>query len=182
VSPDAIFTFARDHYKTEEHIRGHGVKHTFLRDNLYLDSLPHWVGTDGALRGPAGEGRFGGVARDDIAAVAAEILAAGGHGGMAYDLTGPESISMRDAAAILTGASGRLVKYEPETVDEAYASRAVYGAPEWQVAAWVTTYEAIAAGELDVVTDAVGEITGHTAMSFEEFLERNPQELIGLRM
>ena len=39
-APDCTFTFGRDHFHTEEHIRATGVGHTFLRDNLYLDFIP----------------------------------------------------------------------------------------------------------------------------------------------
>ena len=35
---DATFTFARDHWHTEQHIRDSGLRFVFLRDNLYLDS------------------------------------------------------------------------------------------------------------------------------------------------
>ena len=52
------------------------------------------------------------------------------------------------------------MRYVPETLDEAYASRAPYGAADWQVEAWVSTYTAIAAGELDVVTGTVERLTG----------------------
>ena len=40
-APDATFTLARDHYATEEHIKASGMGWTFLRDNLYLDVIPH---------------------------------------------------------------------------------------------------------------------------------------------
>jgi len=36
----------------------------------------------------------------------------------------------------------------PATVEEALASRAFYGAPDWQVEAWVSIHTAIAAGEM----------------------------------
>jgi NAD(P)H dehydrogenase (quinone) len=48
----------------------------------------------------------------------------------------------------------------------------VYGAPDWQVTAWVTTYVAIATGELSTVTSNVRDLTGHDPMSFAEFLAR----------
>ena len=50
-TPDATFTFARDHWHTEEHIRQAGVRHTFLRDSLYLDYIPLFAGRDGVIRG-----------------------------------------------------------------------------------------------------------------------------------
>src|SRR5436309_13739561 len=63
-APDATFTLARDHWATEEHIRGTGLAHTFVRDNMYLDFFPFMV-DDGAIRGPAGDGRGAAVAQDD---------------------------------------------------------------------------------------------------------------------
>ncbi len=38
--PEATFTFARDHWATERHLRSTGMAVTFLRDNLYADFLP----------------------------------------------------------------------------------------------------------------------------------------------
>src|SRR6476646_3126913 len=73
-APDCTFTFGRDHFHTEEHIRAAGVAHTFLRDNLYLDFIPGLRSPDGVIRGPAGDGRVAAVARDDIADVAVQVL------------------------------------------------------------------------------------------------------------
>ena len=42
--------------------------------------------------------------------------------------------------------TGRAVATSSETLEEAYASRASYGAPDWEVDGWVTTYAAIADG------------------------------------
>jgi NAD(P)H dehydrogenase (quinone) len=169
--PHATFTFARDHWHTEEHIRSSGVAYTILRDNLYLDILPTFAGADGVIRGPAGTGKFGGVARDDIADAAVAVLTTPGHDGITYDLTGPAAITMDEVAAELTAASGRLITYDHETLDQAYASRAIYGAPDFEVAGWVTSYAAIAVGELDVVSTAVRDLSGHEPMSFREYLD-----------
>jgi NAD(P)H dehydrogenase (quinone) len=64
---------------------------------------------------------------------------------------------------VLTGTTGRTVRYQPESVAEAYRTRASYGAPDWQLDAWVSTYTAIAAGELAGVTDCVPRLTGRPA-------------------
>jgi uncharacterized protein YbjT (DUF2867 family) len=173
-APGATFTFARDHWHTEEHVRATGVRHTFLRDSLYLDYFPLLVGGDGVIRGPAGDGRVAAVARDDIADVAVAVLLGDGHDGRTYDLTGPEAITFRQAAEELSRATGRPVSYHPETLEEAYASRAGYGAPHWEVTGWVTTYAAVATGELEVASDAVAELTGHRPMGLAEFLRHNP--------
>lgn len=76
-APDATFTFARDHFHTEEHVRAKGVTPTFLRPSPYAGLVPHWCGADGLIRGPAGNGRMAWVARDDLADAATAVLTAG---------------------------------------------------------------------------------------------------------
>jgi uncharacterized protein YbjT (DUF2867 family) len=168
-APDATFTLVRDHWATEEHIRASGMRFTFLRDNLYADFLPFMVGEDGVIRGPAGDGRVAAVAQDDIAEVAAAVLRRpDAHDGSTYSLTGPETLTFHEIATLL----GPEVRYHPETLDEAYASRARYGAPDWQVDAWVSTYTAIAAGELAGISDDVERITGHPPITVADLLAR----------
>lgn len=112
---DAVFTFARDHWATEQYIRASGLGFTFLRNNLYLDLLPFIAGPDGVIRGPAGDGRISAVALDDIAdATSAVLLDPGVHAGATYDLTGPEELSLTEAAAQLTAVTERAVTYEEE--------------------------------------------------------------------
>jgi hypothetical protein len=82
---------------------------------------------------------------------------------------------MADVAAILTDVTGTPVRYEEETVEEAYASRASYGAPQFEVDGWVTTYTAIATGELDVLSPAVRLVTGREPMSLRQLLEARPE-------
>lgn len=169
-SPTATFTLARDHWATEEHLRASGLATVMLRDCFYLDFLPELVEADGVIRGPAGQGRVAAVAQDDIAEAAAAILAAPqGHDGATYDLTGPEALTLDEAAGVIARRTGRPVTFHDQSLDEAYASRAGQ-APDWQLDAWVSTYTAIAAGELDGVTDDVPRLTGHRARSLDELL------------
>ncbi|XBB68284.1 SDR family oxidoreductase [Nocardioides sp. WV_118_6] len=173
-APDATFTLARDHWFTEEHLRASGMRFTFLRDNLYLDFLPHMVGEDDVLRGPAGDGRLAAVTRDDIAASAvAVLLAPGEHVGATYDLTGPEALTFTEIAAVIAAHTRRPVTFHDETVEEAYASRLRWEAPPWQYDAWVSTYTAVAAGELAGVTDHVARLTGHAATGLADYLARH---------
>jgi NAD(P)H dehydrogenase (quinone) len=172
-APDATFTLARDHYATEERIRASGMDFTFLRDNFYLDFLPLMTGEDGVIRGPAGEGVFSGVAREDVARSAHAVLRDPAiHKGMTYNLTGPEELTMAQAAQVLRNGTGRTISYHPETVEEAYASRASYGAPQWQLDAWVSTYTAMAAGEMAGLSPDVHGLTGQDPISLAEFLTR----------
>jgi uncharacterized protein YbjT (DUF2867 family) len=172
-APDSVFTLGRDHWATEQHIRASGLTFTFLRDNLYADFLPFLVGEDGVIRGPGGDGRAALVAQDDIADAAVVVLRdPGAHVDATYDMTGPEAVSFAEIAAAMTAITGREVSYRDETLHEAYQSRAVYGAPDWQVEAWVSTYTSVASGELAQVSTDVPALTGHPATPFAEVLRR----------
>lgn len=88
---------------------------------------------------------------------------------------------MSDVARALSEAVGRRITYEAETLEEAYESRSGYGAPRWEVDGWVTSYAAVAAGELAVVSGAVEALTGVAAVGVEEWLARNGAALDELR-
>jgi NAD(P)H dehydrogenase (quinone) len=170
-SPDSTFTLARDHAATEQLIAKAVPGHTFLRDNFYLDFLPHMVGEDGVLRGPAGDGRVAAVAREDIARSAvAVLLDPSAHRDATYDLTGPEALTMTEVAATITRVTGRDVSFHDETLEEAYESRLKWPAPQWQYDAWVSTYTAIASGEHERVSPDVERLTGRAPVSLAEFL------------
>jgi NAD(P)H dehydrogenase (quinone) len=174
--PDAVFTFAQDHYATEQLIRESGVAWTFLRDSQYLDYVPHLVGEDGVIRGPAGEGLCAWVARDDVAAAAAAVLLAGdgAHDGKVYDLTGPEAHTVAWAAERLSEVTGREITFRNETVQGAYESRAHIDAADFEKDGWVTSYVAIGVGDMDVVSDAVQTLTGAAPIGLEAWLAAHP--------
>lgn len=172
-APDATFTFVRDHFHTEVHLRATGMATVMLRDSIYTDFLPV-MASGGELRGPAGDGRFAPVTRDDIADVAEVVLLDPAHDGAILALTGPDLVTMADVARILTEVTGTPVRFVDETVDEAYTSRASYGAPDYAVTGWVTSYLAIRAGELDVLSDDVAALTGHPPTSIRTFLSQLP--------
>jgi len=170
-APDATFTLARDHFHTERYIEATGIDHTFLRDNLYLDFMDALTGEDGVIRGPAGQGRVAAVTRADIARVAQTVLRdSSSHLNVTYELTGPEALSLDEVAAILSDVRRTSVTFHNETLAEAYESRAKWGEPDWQVDAWVSTYTAIASGELARVTDDVARVTGVPSQSLREYL------------
>lgn len=170
---DAEFTLARDHGATEDAIRAAatatGMRWTMLRDDFYLDVLQPWAWEDRTLRGPAGDGRCAFVAREDVAQVAARILTdPAPWADRILDLTGPEALTLSEVAGRLTAATGLEHRYVDETMEQARASRAPYGAPDWQVDAWISTYTAIASGALAEVSPHVREVLGRDPLRLED--------------
>lgn len=170
-SDEATFTLSRDHAKTERYIKELGFTYTFLRDNFYLDFFKDLVFEYDEIRGPAGQGKVSAVARRDTSAVAAAILQAPEKWeNQTLNLTGPEELSMDQVVAIINEATGRKAVYVPETVEEAYASRQVWPAQQWEYDSWVSTYTAIAAGEQAGVSTDVATVLGRPALSLKDIL------------
>ena len=115
------------------------------------------------IRGPCGDGRAAVVAQDDIAdAIVAVLREPAAHAGRTYDLTGPQALTFAEMAEVV-GA-----RFHDETIEEAYASRARFGAQAWQVDAWVSTYTAVAAGEMSAVDLVIAQLTGRRPRTLAE--------------
>ncbi|WP_448613184.1 NAD(P)H-binding protein [Modestobacter sp. URMC 112] len=194
-SPDATFTLARTHAATEERLTASGLRWTALRHSMYADFVPFFATvSDGeaVIAAPAGDGAASFVARDDCADVAAAVLRADDGAlheasphdrtleGRTLDVTGPEALTVARAAAILAEVCGRPVTYRPQTVEEAWATRRPSGSPDWEVEGWVSSYTAIAAGELAAVSDVVPTLTGSPARPLATVLREHPELWQGL--
>ena len=187
--PDATFLLAREHFHTEEYIRSTGLGFTFMRPCLYVDKVAQHVARSDVIRVPSGEGRVAWVTRDDVADAVVGVLTGSGHDGAAYDITGPEALSMAETAQRLSVALGRTITYEAQTPHEARAGRTTsrmeemeavrlaktgQGLTDLEVEIWISHYMQVAMGEVAAVSDAVPRLCGRPAMSLAEFLEKHP--------
>lgn len=178
-APRATFPFARDHHHTEQAIVAAGMRLTSLRNSLYADVVPFFVGDDDVVRGPAGGGRVAWVARDDVARLAAEVLLDEAHADRVYDVSGPEPMTLEETCATLSDLLGRPIRYRAETLEEARASRA--GADPYLVEGWVGSYAAVATGETSVTSHTIEAVTGRAPMGLRAYLQSNPAGWAHLR-
>jgi uncharacterized protein YbjT (DUF2867 family) len=177
-APNATFPYARDHGATEQAVREAGISLTSMRDTLYADVAPLFVGADGVIRAPAGHGRVAWVARADVARLAAVLLTEPGHEGQIYDVSGPHAIDLHETARILTKATRRAITYHAETLVEARESRA--GHPDWLVDGWVGSYLMLDTGEGSVTSHTIEHLTGQRPMTLSEFLAAEPSSFAHL--
>ena len=177
-APNATFPYARDHSATEMAIRAAGINLTSMRNAMYADSAPQFVGIDGVIRAPAGHGRIAWVARADVARLAAVLLVEPGHEGQIYDVSGPHAIDLHETARILTKATRRAITYHAETLEEAHASRA--GHPDWLVEGWIGSYLMLDTGEGSVTSHTIEHLTGQRPMTLAEFLAAEPSSFAHL--
>ncbi len=174
-APQATFTHAREHCLTEQRIRASGCRYTFLRPTFYLDRAPRWFSNEGGIRGPAGNGTITWVSRDDLADVAAAVLTTSGHDAASYEITGSQALTLAQAAEEFSRATGLQTSYQPETLEEARASRMKFNPSDWELEAWVSTYVAIATGEMSVVSHTVEALTGHAPQTLADYVRQHPE-------
>jgi NAD(P)H dehydrogenase (quinone) len=179
-SPAAAFHHGRSHHATEDMIRASGVPFTFLRMNLFLEELPLWFDPDGVCRGPGGDGRVSLITRADTAAVSAAVLEGPGYEGRALDVTGEESHSLSELAALCSEILGRPFRYEPGTREDWLAGRLAAGVAAWDANIGAGSYDALAGGEFDVTSDVVRRLTGTPPETPREWTAANPERFARL--
>ena len=172
-SKNSIFTLGRDHYATEEYIKENSFKYIFLRDNFYADFFVNMCREYGEIKGPAENGKVSAVVRSDVSEVAAKILENPEKWeNQTLNMTGPEELTMEEITKLASKYLGKEIKYIPETVDEAYESRKIWKAEQWEYDSWVSTYTAIAEGEQAGVSNDIEKVLGRKATSLTEYLEK----------
>ena len=172
-SKNSIFTLGRDHYATEEYIKENGFKYTFLRDNFYADFFVDLCREYGEIKGPAGNGKVSAVVRSDVSEVTAKILEnPGTWENQTLNMTGPEELSMTEIVKAVSEYFGKEIKYIEETVEEAYESRKIWKAEQWEYDSWVSTYTAIAENEQSGISNDIEKVLGRKATSLVEYLKK----------
>jgi uncharacterized protein YbjT (DUF2867 family) len=165
--------FPRQHAESEDYIRSSGVPYTFLRPNGFMQNLVNYnaatINAQNAFYGAQGEGRVSHIDIRDIAAVAVKILTAGDHLGKAYVLTGPQALTNREIARILSDDLGREIRYvdlPPAALRQALVTA---GVPEWSADALLDLQQLYREGKAATVTQDVEQILGRKPISFAQF-------------
>src|SRR5207244_345867 len=107
--------FPSGHRDSEENIEASGVPYTFLRPNGFMQNLVNYdagtIRSQNAFYGCQGNGAVSVIDIRDIAAAAVIVLAATGHEGKSYALTGGESLTNEQIAEKISRVAGRKVRY-----------------------------------------------------------------------
>jgi NAD(P)H dehydrogenase (quinone) len=77
---------------------------------------------------------------------------------------------MRELAQIASQVTGEIYDYDPISDDEWVERWKAQGRPEWAVEAGLTSYQALRAGELDVVSDDYEKVTGRKAATIRQVI------------
>jgi NAD(P)H dehydrogenase (quinone) len=167
--------------ETEDLLRTSAPAWTILRNGIYSEvQVPpgSLAVAHGKIYTNAGEGRMRPVSRRDCAAAAAAVLTGDGHEGQIYDITGPDSVSQTDLAALLAEVGGRAVKVHNVNDRILTWGMTKAGMPK-PVARQIADFgKAIREGYYDVTESAVERLTGQPPRSLREVLIAHRGELL----
>jgi NAD(P)H dehydrogenase (quinone) len=193
ISPDNPAIVTADHGATEDLIKASGAAWTLLRDSQYADAMIEAAAPNALASGQwmasAGDGKVSFITRRDCAACAVEALAGEGHANKTYEITGPELLSLRDVARIVSEVAGKQVEFTPVTDEGMYAFFDSLGVPRepvddqvvaeipWCSNDMVSFERAIREGWLAVLSDDARRLLGRTPQSFRSFAEERAPQL-----
>lgn len=163
------------HHAVEAHLRARGPEHTILRPGFFAQNLQDAyrrdIVEDDRLYVPAGRGRAAFVDLRDVAEVAAMALREpAAHREQAYTLTGPEAIGFAEAAALLSKALGRTVKYEPASMLGYALHLRRRGLPWAQVVVQTILHVGLRLGQAQAVDPTLASLLGRPGRTLGEYV------------
>jgi uncharacterized protein YbjT (DUF2867 family) len=170
---DAPTRNGRLHALSDAEVAASGMNWTILRPHFFMQNLLASVDSvagQGAMYMNMGEGGLGMIDARDIADAAAAVLAdPSKHAGTVYTLTGPSSVTLSGAAAAISAAIGKPVKYIPVPSEAARGAMVGAGLTAWVADALIEYGEAYASGWGDFTTADLSKIGRREPRSIEQF-------------
>jgi uncharacterized protein YbjT (DUF2867 family) len=158
------------------------LSHAILRPAWFMQNFSETFlkPIGGAIVVPAGDGAEAFVDAEDIAAVATATLAdPEAHVGAQYALTGPEALTIADAAKIISDVSGLAIDYTDIDRGAWVAAAVAGGIPADYGAVLRMLTETIASGHGSRPSSDVEKATGAPPASFADFARRTASAWAG---
>ena len=171
-SPDSSARFLRYHARIEAAIRDAAIAHTFLRPNLFMQSVLGFaslIKEKSIFPAPMGAGKISVVDVRDIMDIAFLALTQSGHENKTYDITGPQALTHDEMAAQLSQALGRPISFVDVTPDAMRQSLVGAGFPQWQADGLIEEYASWSQNAAAQITPDVRTVTGHEPRNFADF-------------
>jgi uncharacterized protein YbjT (DUF2867 family) len=156
--------------------------HTILRPAWFMQNFSETFlkPIEGTIVVPTGNGSEAFIDVEDIAAVAASTLAdPARHAGAAYNLTGPEALTVSEAARIISESAGHDVVHVDLDRDAWVAGAIANGVPADYGTVLRQLTETVALGNGSRPNGTVQQITGAPARKFRDFASKNATAWIG---
>jgi NAD(P)H dehydrogenase (quinone) len=170
----AAWPIAEAHLATEKLLKESGLTYTILKNALYLDVLPLFMGPvleTNTIYLPAGEGKVPYASRADMGAAGAAVLTGQGHENKSYEISNDTSYSFHDIANILSDLSGKRIQYVSPTAEEFGPALAAAGVPAEAIQLTAGFCVAMAQGEFDFPATDLARLLGHQPETAAQFLK-----------
>ncbi|MFG2975349.1 NAD(P)H-binding protein [Streptomyces sp. NPDC048331] len=159
----------------ERAVRESGASWTILKPSWFFqnfseDPFLHAQVQSGEVVMSAGDGVEPFIDAEDIAAVAVAALTEEGHGGQAYELSGPRLLSLDSVVDEIARATGRVITYRPLPPEEFAAYAGGHGVPEEFVGLLNLLYGWIAEGRFATLADGVQRVLGREPRDFADYV------------
>lgn len=165
---------ASSHINTEKLIRESGMDYTILRNNLYMDFVPVFIGEKVLETGifwPAGTTAGAYALREEMAEAAANIISGTGHENKEYNLSNTSTWTFQQVADTISKASGKNISYNSPTQEVYKSVLTQAGVPELYINMFAGFAEAIRLGEFDSATGTdLEKLLGRKPTSLESYL------------
>jgi NAD(P)H dehydrogenase (quinone) len=169
---ESLVTFAPDHDQTEKTLKSSGLEWTILRNSWYMDnllaSLPQALAS-GQWNTAAGEGKIAHVSREDCAEAAAAALLSTTTSNRQLDITGPEAFTIEGIAKIVSDIFGKSIKVNHLSDIVLKETLLSAGVPAPFAPVVVSSEANTRAGNMNIVSNAVKDLTGHNPKSLRDF-------------
>lgn len=162
-----------DHIYTEKHILDSGLNYTFLRDNLYADVIPMFVGEhvfEAGIHFPAGDGKVPFALRIEMAEAFANVLSSEGHENKIYEISNTESYSFGDVAKALSAHSGKAVSYYNVSADDFTRALTEAGVPEAMIGFSLAFATGTKDGDFDIPNNHLEQLLGRKPSALNEMI------------
>lgn len=170
-----LWMIAKAHLLTERLLKESSLAYTILKNNLYMDFIPDFIGKNvietGTIYLPAGDGKISTALRSDMAGAAAEVLATKEHENKIYDITNIEAYSYSDIAGYLSQITGKTIRYISPAPEEFAKELHTAGVPPRVAEITLGFAMAQAQGDLDLVSDDLSKLLKRKPVSLKEYLK-----------
>ena len=144
------------------------LRSTWFMQNFSEDYMLEHV-LSGEIRLPAGDVPTPFLDADDIADVAVAALTEEGHASKLYELTGPRSLTFAEAAAEISKATGREIRYVPVSLEEHAVEATEHGVPAEVVELLTYLFSEVVDGRNADTTDGVLRALGREPRDFRDY-------------
>lgn len=170
-----LWMVAEAHLNTERLLKEIGISYTILRNNLYMDFIPEFIGGNvvesGTIYLPAENGKVSAALRSEMAEAAANILVSTGHENKEYVIANTQSESYSDVANYISEVTGKPISYVSPSVDEYSETLSNAGVPDEYVGLLTGFAVAQAQGELENESSDLEGLLGRKPTSLKSFIE-----------